>query len=117
MKKGLFLSLFYSLTIGAGLAKAVDIETVPIEQNNLSSHAGEKQSATIGRRDPEKEKPHGVGVNVFLSKNVAVSSSVSVAAPEPNMQTVNSGGLGFNVCQVGGGCGAQDVFQLATNGY
>jgi|GEM_PF-3344398 len=112
--KLLLLSIFCNLTIGAGIANAVNIETAPIEQNSISSSAGDKQSTTIGPRDPEKDKSHGVGVNVFMSKNLAVSSSVSVFAPEPNLQTGqigNSGGLGLNASQVGGTVGLKMFFK------
>lgn len=110
--KLLLLSLFCSLTIGAGIANAVNIETAPIEQNSISS-SGNKLSTTIGPRDPEKDKSRGVGVDFFLNKKLAVSSSVSVLTPAPNLQTgqiVNSGGLGLNASQVGGTVGIKMFF-------
>jgi len=109
----LLVFLYCSLTIGAGIASAVEIQTGPVDQNAPSTSAGEKQSATIGPRDPEKEKPQGVGVDFLLSKNLAVSSSVSLLSPEPYLQTgqvVNSGGLGFSTSQVGGAVGLKIFF-------
>lgn len=107
------LCVFCSLTIGAGIARAVDVQTAPVEQNTPSSSEENKQSTTIGPRDTEKEKPHGVGVNIFLNKNLAVTSSVSLLPPEQSLQSgqvANNGGLGLNAAQVGGAVGFKMLF-------
>ena len=114
-KKGILLLFLYcSLTTGAGIARAVDIQTGPLEQIGPSTSAGEKESAaTIGPRSPEKEKPQGVGVNFIVNKNLAITSSASLLSPEPYLQTgqaVNSGGLGFSTSQVGGAVGLKIFF-------
>ena len=43
---------------------------------------GDKQSGIVGPRDPPKEKTLVVGVDIFLNKNLAVTSSVSLLTPE-----------------------------------
>ena len=109
----LFLLLFYSLTIGAGIAGAVDIQTAPADRNSPSPPTGDKQSVSIGPRDTEKEKPHGMAVNVFVNKNVAVNSSVSVLSPEPSVQpgqNGNSRGFGLSASQLGGTVGLKVFF-------
>lgn len=111
--KLLLLLVFYSLTIGAGIARAVDIQTAPVDRNSTSSLAGDKQSVSIGPRDPEKEKPRGVGVNVFVNKNVSVNSSVAVLSPEPYVQPGQIGndrGFGLSTSQIGGTVGLKVFF-------
>lgn len=104
------LCVFCSLTIGAGIARAVDVQTAPVEQNTPSSSEENKQSVTIGPRDPEKVKPHGVGVNVFLNKNLAVNGSISLLPPEQYLQSGNNGDLGLNPSQLGGAVAFRVLF-------
>jgi len=107
------LCLGYTLTVGAAIAGAVEIQAAPVEQDGAAAIAAKKQSANIGPRDPEKEKAHGVGVDVFLSKKLAVCSSVSLLAPEPYLQTVQTGtgeGVGLNPSQLGGAVGLKVIF-------
>ncbi len=113
MKSKIWLLLaFCSLTVNVGIARAVDIRTAPVEQNSVSSSEENKQSVTIGPRDPEKDKARGVGVNIFLKKNVALTSSVSLLPPVQSMQPqgANSGDLSLNAAQVGGAVGFKMLF-------
>ena len=108
----LLLFLYCSLTTGAGIARAVDVQTGPVEQIGPSI-LGEKQSVTIGPRSPEKEKPQGVEVNFLVNRNLAITSSASLLSPEPYTQTgqaINSGNLGFSTSQVGGAVGLKIFF-------
>lgn len=108
-KKVAVLLSLWSFTIGTGIASGVEIQTAPVEQNTLSAVAETKQSATIGPRDPEKEKPHGIGVDVFLSKNVAMTSSVSLLPAAPSVLP-GSSGQGLNAAQLGGTVGLKMIF-------
>ncbi len=105
--------IFCSLAAHVGIARAVDVRPTPVEQNIPSPSEEAKQSTSIGPRDPEKDKAHGVGVNIFLNKNVAVTSSVSLLPPTQSMQPwqgANSGDLSFNAAQVGGAVGFKMLF-------
>lgn len=108
--KILVLLVFCSLAAHAGIARAVDVRPVPVEQNIPSPSEETKQSTSIGPRDPEKDKAHGVGVNIFLNKNVAVTSSVSLLPPTQSMVPWQGADLSFNAAQVGGAVGFKMLF-------
>ncbi len=101
------LLLFCFLVWNADIAMAADIRTTPIVQSGTSAPADESKPANVGPHDPYKEKSPGVGVNVFLNKNMAVSGSVSLLSPEPSAlsgqpDSAGAGGLGLRPSQVGG---------------
>lgn len=115
MKKRLpsFLLLAGMLTCGAGVARALDIQSAPVAQAIPSPAAAEKQSPNIGPHDPEKEKPLGVGVNFFLTKNMAVTSSLSLPSPDAAGQsglTGSGGGSVLSASRVGGTVGFRMLF-------
>ncbi len=82
----LVLLLACFLVWNAGIAMAADIQTTAIQSASPSARDGQKP-ANVGPHDPDKGKSHGVGVNVFLNKNVAVSGSVSLFSPEPSIMS------------------------------
>ncbi len=101
------LILFCFLVWNADIAMAADIQTAPLVQSVTSSPSDAIKPSNVGPRDPNKEKSHGVGVNVFLNKNMAVSGSVSLLAPEPSALSgqpdpAGVGGFGLRPSQVGG---------------
>jgi hypothetical protein len=114
MKRTIWLlCLGYTLTAGAGMAGALEIQTACGEQDNATPAATKKQSANIGQQDPDKDKSYGVGLDVFLNRNVAVCSSVSLLASDPYPQAGQTGtswGLGLSPAQLGGTVGFKVLF-------
>ncbi len=104
----LLLLLICFLVWNADIAMAADIQTTPITQSATPSARDGQKPANVGPHDPDKGKSHGVGVNVFLNKNVAVSGSVSLFSPEPSMlsgqpdQPGTAGGQGSLPSHLGG---------------
>ncbi len=98
------LLLFCFLVWNADIAMAADIQTAPIVQSATSSTNNDNKPANVGPRDPDKGKSHGVGVNVFLNRNVAVTGSVSLLSAEPSvlLGQPDPAGLGLRPSQVGG---------------
>ncbi len=106
------LCLISGITAVAGVAGAVDVQPAPVEQRSIAATEGEKQSPNVGRRDLEKEKEHGVGMNLFVAKNLAVNSSVSLLPSEQSLQTGQpvAGGLGVGGAQLSGAVGLKLFF-------
>lgn len=104
----LLLLLFCFLIWNADIAMAADIQTTPIVRSTSPSAEDDQKPANVGPHDPDKGKPHGMGVNVFLSRNVAVNGSVSLLSPEPSVlsgqpfPTGTAGGMGSLPSHVGG---------------
>ncbi len=104
----LLLLLVCFLVWNTDIAMAADIQTTPIVQSLHPSARDDQKPANVGPRDLAKERSHGVGVNVFLNKKVAVSGSVSVFSPEPSVlsgqpeQTGITGEQGLLPSHVGG---------------
>jgi hypothetical protein len=113
IRAGLLL-IVYCIAVGAGIAKAVDIQTAPMEQNNPSSTEKNKQYLNIGQRDPQKDNPQGVWSDFFLDKNMAVGCGLTVNSYEPdsrNGQNGNSVRLGLGEAHLGGCVGLKFVFK------
>lgn len=108
------LLIFYSLTIGVGLAESVDLKTAPMEENIPSLPVKNKQNFNIGQRDTEKEKPQGVWVDLYLQKNIAVGCGLNINFYEPdlqNRQNRNSGKSGLGATLLGGSVGLKFLFK------
>ncbi|MBP1752304.1 MAG: hypothetical protein H6Q57_1140 [Geobacteraceae bacterium] len=108
------LLIVYCLTIGAGIAKALDIQTAPMEQNNPSSTEKNKQYLNIGQRDPQKDNPQGVWLDFLLDKNMAVGCGLTVNFQEPEMQNDQNGNsvrLGLGEAHLGGCVGLKFLFK------
>jgi hypothetical protein len=104
------LCLSFTLAAGAGTASAVEIQAAPVEQDNLTGAAAQNQSANIGPREPE-QKAHGVGMDVFLNKSVAMCSSVLLLPSEPFQQPGQAGvGIRLNPSQLAGIVGFKVLF-------
>ncbi len=114
MKSTIFLLIIScSLAMDAGTAGAADVQTFPVEQNIPSLSEGIKQT-TIGPRDTEKEKGHGVGVDIFLNEYLAVTNSISLLPSEQSQlpwQKGNNGVLDLNSSKVGGTVGIKMLFK------
>jgi len=115
LKSTIFLLIIsFSLAIDAGIGVASDIQTFPLGQNTPSPSDGMKPSSTIGPRDPEKEKGHGVGVDLFLNDYLAVTSSLSLFPSEQTQlpwQNGNNGALDLNSSKLGGTVGIKMLFK------
>ncbi len=97
------LLLFCFLVWNADVAMAADIQTAPIVNSATPSANNDNKPTNVGPHDPAKEKSHGVGVNVFMNKNMAVSGSVSLLSPEPSALSGQADpGLLLRPSQVGG---------------
>ncbi len=112
----LVLLLFCFLVWNADIAMAADIQTTSIAQFPPTSARNDQKSSNVGPHDPDRQKSHGVGVNVFLNKKMAVTGSVSVLGSEQSVltgqsdQTGMGGGLGLRASQVGGAIGFKLFF-------
>ena len=98
---------------GGGAMAAMEVTTAPGDHDSAPVEATTKRSANIGPRDPEKEKAHGIGVDVFLNKNLAVSSSLALLPSDPYQQSGQGGlneVLGLNTSQLGGAVGLKVRF-------
>ncbi len=106
-----FLIMSCSFAINAG---AADVQTFPAGQNIPSLSEGTKQTATIGPRDTEKEKGHGVGMDIFLNEYLAITNSISLLPSEQSQlpwQKGNNGGLDLNSSKIGGTFGLKMLFK------
>ncbi len=114
MKSTIFLLIiFCCLAMDAYTAGAADVQTFPVENNMPSLSEGIKQAAPIGPRDIEKEKGHGVGVDIFLNEYLAVTNSISLLPSEQSQlwQKGNNGVLDLNSSKVGGTVGIKMLFK------
>ena len=110
MKTVWILALAGILAGGANAARAVEIRTAPLDRT-AAAPPGETKPVTVGPREPAKER--GVKVNLFLSRNVAVSSSISLLSAEEFHQpgAVDAGSdLSLRAAQVGGTIGLKVFF-------
>ena len=110
----IFLIISCSLAIDASTSGASDVKAFPVEQNAPSLSDRMKPSDAIGPRDPEKEKGHGLGVDLFLNDYLAVTSSLSLFPAEQSQlpwQNGNSGALDLNSSKVGGTVGIKMLFK------
>lgn len=107
------LCVVVTISLSGGLAwGAVAVKAAPMDQDG-AVEAVTKQSANVGPRDPEKEKAHGVDIDLFLNKNLAVSSRVSLLPSDSYLPPGQSGatdGLGLNTSQLGGAVGLKVRF-------
>ena len=106
------LSMLMGTMVGTTCARAADIQAAPVEKSTPAPAAGDKTSS-IGPHDPEQERPLGVGVDVFVTKNLAVSSSLSLLPMELPLaagQPGTVGGLGLSTARVGGSIGLKVLF-------
>ena len=78
------------LAVEVGTARALEIEATTVEQDSPATAATKKQSANIGPREPEP-KTHGVGMDVILTKNLAICSSVLLPPSEHYLQSGQTG--------------------------
>lgn len=101
------------LAVGVSTARAVEIKAVPVEQDSSTAAATKKQSASIGPREPEA-KTHGLGMDVFLEKNISIRSGILLPRAEESYsqtgQTGTSGGINLNPSKLVGIVGLKVQF-------
>ena len=107
------LGMVLGIVVGANSAQAAEIQASPVELGSPAPAAGDKMTSNIGHHAPEQEKSYGLGVDVFVTKNLALSSSFTMLAMEPPLaagQNGDVGGLGFSPSRMGGSIGLKVLF-------